>query len=282
MGYAGGPGYDMVTGLGSVDAANLALAVVTQSPGPSISSVTTAFGGPAIAQNTFIVIKGTNLVPPITPSTGVTWSNSPAFNSGLMPTQLNNVTASINGKPGFISFYCSAASDPTCFQDQLNVLTPLDSSLGPVLVVVSNGTESTQGFLTTMDNVAPSFLLTSTAGYIVATHRDNRLVGPLALYPGYSSPATTGETIALYGVGFGLPSTTLVNGSVSQFGSLPVLPVCTVGGYPANLTFAGVVSPGLYQLNLTIPIAAPNGDSLVSCTYRGFTTPTGDLITVQR
>ena len=61
-----------------------------------------------------------------------------------------------------------------------------------------------------------------------------------------------------------------------------MMPVCTVGGYPANLTFAGVVSPGLYQLNLTIPIAAANGDNLVSCSYGGFTTPTGDLITAQR
>ena len=282
MGYAAGPGYDMVTGLGSVDAANLAIAAVTQNSGPSISSVTTAFGGPAIAQNTFIVIKGTNLVPPITPSTGVTWSNSPAFDSGLMPSQLDNVSVTINGKPGFIYFYCSAGTDPACFQDQINVLTPLDNTLGPVLVVVSSGTTSTQGFLTTMNKVAPSFLLASTAGYIVATHRNNSLVGPVTLYPGSSTPAITGETIALFGVGFGLPTTPLVNGSASQFGSLPVLPVCTVGGYPANLTFAGVVSPGLYQLNLTIPIAAANGDNLVSCSYGGFTTPTGDLITVQR
>ena len=282
LGYAAGSGYDMVTGLGSIDANNLSVAAMTQTPGPSISSVTTAFGGPAIAQNTFIVIKGTNLVPPITPSTGVTWSNSPTFDTGLMPSQLNNVSATINGKPGFIYFYCSAGTDPACAQDQLNVLTPLDSSLGPVLVVVSNGTTSTQGFLTTMDKVAPSFLLASTAGYIVATHRNNSLVGPVTLYPGNSTPAITGETIALYGVGFGLPSTPLVNDSASQFGSLPVMPVCTVGGYLANLTFAGVVSPGLYQLNLTIPIAAPSGDNLVSCTYGGFTTPTGDLITVQR
>ena len=50
-------------------------------------------------------------------------------------------------------------------------------------MVVSNGTTSTQGFLTTMDRVAPSFLLASTAGYIVATHRNNALVGPLTLYP---------------------------------------------------------------------------------------------------
>jgi uncharacterized protein (TIGR03437 family) len=87
--------------------------------------------------------------------------------------------------------------------------------------------------------------------------------------------------VVLYTVGFGLPSTTLVNGSSTQSGSLPVLPVCTVGGTPASLSFAGLISPGLYQLNLTVPASAANGDNLIACIYNGFSTPVGDLITVQ-
>jgi uncharacterized protein (TIGR03437 family) len=132
-----------------------------------------------------------------------------------------------------------------------------------------------------MQAVAPSFLLFN-AGYIAATHANNSLVGPTTLYPGHTTPAKPGEEIALYAVGFGLPSTALVNGSATQSGSLPVLPVCTLGGNAAKLAFAGLISPGLYQLNLKIPAAAANGDNPVSCTYNGFTTPAGDLITVQR
>jgi uncharacterized protein (TIGR03437 family) len=132
-----------------------------------------------------------------------------------------------------------------------------------------------------MQAAAPSFLLFSTAGYVAATHLNGSLIGPTNLYPGYSTPASPGELIVLYTVGFGLPSSTLVNGSSTQVGSLPVLPVCTVGGTPASLSFAGLISPGLYQLNLTVPASAASGDNLIACIYNGFATPAGDLLTVQ-
>src|ERR1700734_1282162 len=44
-----------------------------------ITSVATANGGDYIAQNTFVVIKGNNLVPPTTPAAGVNWSSAPSF-----------------------------------------------------------------------------------------------------------------------------------------------------------------------------------------------------------
>ncbi len=253
-----------------------------QGGGPAITSVTTAYAGPVIAQNTFIVIKGANLVPATTPASGAIWSAAPSFASGLMPTQLNSVSVTVNNKPAFVYFYCSAVTDPACAQDQLNILTPLDNTIGPVPVVVTNGGVSSPPFTANMQAVAPSFLLFSTAGYVAATHANNSLVGPTSLYPGSSTPAAPGETIILYAVGFGLPATPLVNGSSSQSGSLPMLPVCQVGGNAAALTFAGLNGfPGLYQLNITIPATAVNGDNAVGCTYNGSSTPAGDLITVQ-
>jgi hypothetical protein len=132
-----------------------------------------------------------------------------------------------------------------------------------------------------MQAVAPSFLLFSPAGYIAATHLNSTLLGPTSLYPGSSTPAAAGETIVLYAVGFGLPAKALVNGSAIQSGPLAVLPVCQVGGTPATVIYAGLASAGLYQLNITIPPGAANGDNAVSCTYNGATTPVGDLITVQ-
>ena len=56
FGYSAAVGYDMVTGLGSVDATGLALAAASLTSGPVIYSVSTAYGGPGIAQNTFIEI----------------------------------------------------------------------------------------------------------------------------------------------------------------------------------------------------------------------------------
>ena len=257
------------------------LSLCTRASGQTITSVTTADGGPVIAQNTFVVIKGVNLVPADTPASGVIWSSAPSFASGLMPTQLGGVSVTVNNNPAFVYFYCSASTDPQCSQDQINILTPLDNTIGPAPVVVTSGAISSPPFSAILQPVAPSFLLFSPAGYIAATHANNALLGPASLYPGSSTPAAAGEVIQLYAVGFGLPQTSLVDGSASQSGSLPVLPGCQVGGVPADLAFAGLTGPGVYQLNLTIPATAANGDNTISCTYSAATTPVGDLITVQ-
>jgi uncharacterized protein (TIGR03437 family) len=116
--------------------------------------------------------------------------------------------------------------------------------------------------------------------YVAATHTDYSLLGPTSLGPGFT-PARPGETVVLYAFGFGLPTTALVNGASTQSGSLPALPQIQIGGAPAPVSFAGVISPGLYQFNVTIPAAAANGDNAVICTYAGLSTPVGDLISVQ-
>ena len=52
--------------------------------GGTIASVSTAFtpASSGIAQNTWVQIKGTNLVPSSTAAAGVVWSNSPEFALG--------------------------------------------------------------------------------------------------------------------------------------------------------------------------------------------------------
>jgi endo-1,4-beta-xylanase len=247
---------------------------------PAITGVHTTSGGTTIAQNTYIEIKGWNLVPSNTPQAGVIWSSAPSFAQGQMPTQLGNISVTVNGKPAFVYFYCSAATS-SCKQDQINVLTPLDNTVGTVPVVVTNGTASTAAFSVTMAATAPTPLLFNALGPIVATHLNYSLVGSGALYPGYSTPAAPGETVAVYAVGFGLPTTPLTNGSATQSGALPYIPSCTVGGLSATVS-AALISPGLYQLNLTIPATAKSGDTPVSCTYNGATTPAGAFVTVQQ
>jgi uncharacterized protein (TIGR03437 family) len=266
--------------------------VQSASSGPLITSITVANGGAAIAQNTFIVIKGSNLVPANTPATGAIWNTAPSFASGLMPTQLNGVSVTVDNKSAFVYFYCSALTDPACTQDQLNILTPLDTATGPVPVVVTNPAASSPPFMVNLNAVAPAFLLFGATQYIAATHLNNTgcaasglvdcYVGPTSLYPGDSIPAKPGEAIVLYAVGFGLPSTALVNGSAIQTGALPTNPVCQMGGNPVTVSFAGLAGAGLYQLNIVVPGSAANGDNLFSCTYGGSATPAGALITVQQ
>ncbi len=250
--------------------------------GPSVSSVTTANGGTDIAQNTWIVIKGNNLVPASAPAAGVDWSNAPDFASGMLPVKIANVSVSVNGKPAFIYFYCSAVTSTVCTSDQINVLSPLDSTTGQIQIVVNNQGVSSGPFTANMNAISPAFLLFSPAGYVVATHVDGSLLGPLSLYPGLSTPAKPGESVVVYGVGFGLPANLLTNGSSSQSGALPTLPQCQVGGSTAAVAFAGLISPGLYQFNLTIPLGSPNGDLPIVCAYNGASTPSNDVITVHQ
>jgi uncharacterized protein (TIGR03437 family) len=126
--------------------------------------------------------------------------------------------------------------------------------------------------------------LVGATSYALSTHADGSLLGPAAIsVPGFTfTPAQPGETVIVYTTGLGLPTTTLTDGSSSQSGALPTLPIVTIGNNPAMVSFAGVISPGLYQLNIVIPPSAPNGDNPIVATYGGQTTQAGILITVQR
>jgi uncharacterized protein (TIGR03437 family) len=260
-------------------AGNLISRSVAARASSMITSVYTAGGGSDIAQNTFVVITGVNLVPATTPAAGVNWSSAPSFTSGQMPAQLNGVSVTVDGKPAYINFFCSGATSPVCASDQINVLTPLDNATGPVPVVVTSGATVSAPFTATLKAVAPAFLLFG-SHYVAATRANGGLIGPATLYPGASTPAQPGEQVVIYAVGFGPPSAPLTAGSSKQSGSLPALPVCKIGTNAAAVAFAGLISPGLYQLNVIVPSATPSGDNPIGCTYGGSATPAGDLITV--
>jgi uncharacterized protein (TIGR03437 family) len=73
----------------------------------------------------------------------------------------------------------------------------------------------------------------------------------------------------------------LVEGSATQSGELPTLPVIQIGGASATVEFAGIISPGLYQLNVIVPTTTANGDNPLTASYSGFTTASGSVIAVQ-
>jgi uncharacterized protein (TIGR03437 family) len=255
----------------------------TPAPKPTITSVTTAYGT-GVSQNSWVAIKGTNLVSAQTQSIGLSWVGSQPYMGGYMQPKLNGVEVTVNGKPAVVSFYCSGTpADSICKEDQINALVALDSTTGPVDVVVTNGGVASDPFSVTMSTVSPSLLrFKDDAKYVTATHANYSLIGPTSLYPGFSTPAAVGETIVLWTVGFGLPSTTLIPNGDKQSGPLPTLPVCQINGAASTVTYAGVVSPGLYQINLVVPNGATDGDNKISCTYNGKTTDAENLITVSR
>ena len=106
--------------------------------------------------------------------------------------------------------------------------------------------------------------------------------GPASLYPRVDLlPPNPAEPIVLYANGFGPTSTPVVNGSVSQSGTLSPLPTVTIGGAPATVAFAGLISPGLFQLNIVIPDTTLSGDNPVIATINGTPSTPAALIAVQ-
>lgn len=262
-----------------------ASATMTTSPGAQITQVKTIFGFPQVAFNTWLEIHGHNLVPADTPATGVDWSNAPDFANGMMPTQLGPVGVAFGGGlvPGYIYFYCSAKTNPNCADDQINVLAPLLPVNNPVPVPVSvlNNDVPIARTVTFREHLSPAFLSFDTKGHIAARHVDGSLMAPASLYPGASTPAKPGEIIELYGAGFGSVPGGLVEGSSTQSGSLSTAGLsCWVSGLNAQAVGA-LVSPGLYQINLTVPKGTPSGDNPVVCIYNFYPTFPGALIAVQ-
>ncbi|MGA3203810.1 MAG: SBBP repeat-containing protein, partial [Bryobacteraceae bacterium] len=254
------------TGLGSNAFVTSISGFFASGTGPSISSVLNATGeAPVIAQNTFIEVKGANLAPDTR-----TWQTSDFVNNQL-PTSLDGVGVTVDGKPGFI-YYIS----PT----QVNVLTPLDSTTGPVQVQLKNNLSTSSDATVTMQTYAPGFYQFLPAAYVAAVHLTGALIGPTTLYPGLSTPASPGETIEVYGNGFGQTSPEIVNGSLTAFGTLPVMPTIKVGGIVASVSFAGVVGPGLYQFNVVLPGNLPAGDNSFVATFNGFSTQANALISI--
>ncbi|MBN8730457.1 MAG: VCBS repeat-containing protein [Acidobacteria bacterium] len=253
---------------------------------PIISAVNVAGGGSDIAQNSWVEIRSTNLVPAGIPASGLDWSGAPEFTSGHLPESLPGlpVTVTVNGRPAYVYFVCRAAASSQCAMDQINVLTPLDDTLGVVPAVVRAGGVSSEPFLVNLRAAAPGFPLVGGTRYLVATHADYSLVGPSSLStPGYHfAPASPGEIITIYGFGFGLPTAALTPGSSSQSGALPIPPAVEIGGVPVPVIFAGVVSPGLYQLNVRVPDTLQEGDHPLRCIYAGFSSAAGPLVAVGR
>jgi uncharacterized protein (TIGR03437 family) len=241
---------------------------ITLQSGPAISMVANAEGeSPVVAPNTWVEIKGSGLAPA---NDTRTWQASD-FVKNQMPTQLDGVGVTVNGKPAYV-YYIS----PT----QVNILTPPDAMQGAVPVAVTNNGAAGGAFTAQAQALSPAFFVFNGGPYVAATHAGGSLIGPAGLYPGATTPAAPGETIVLYANGFGSTSTPVVSGSATQGGVLSPPPTVKIGGIAATVQFAGLVLPGEFQFNVVVPPNAPDGDQPITASYGGQSTQAGTLIAI--
>jgi uncharacterized protein (TIGR03437 family) len=255
-----------VNGVSPVTVA-VTLTVTGTPPAPAITAVANAGGYQTnFASATWVAIFGTNLS-----QTTYSWQESDFLN-GALPTSLEGISVTINGFPAYVSYI-----SPT----QINVLAPDDPSTGSVPVEVI-GAQTSSAFAAQKVQFSPAFL-TFNGTYVAAEHLAYSLLGPPGLFPGATTtPAAPGETIILYGVGFGPTTPAQPTGQLVT--SVPVLAnsvTMTIGGIAVTPSFAGLSSSGLYQFNVTVPASLGSGDAAVTATIGGVTTQTGVLVTVQ-
>jgi uncharacterized protein (TIGR03118 family) len=256
--FTAGPGSEAHGLFGSLQAGP-----VLSTTNPVVNGADFATG---IAQYSWISVFGANLS-----STTRSWLATD-MPGGKLPTKLDNVSVTVDGKPAYVAYI-----SPT----QINALVPADLTLGPVQVSTANQGQTSGNVSATMQAMTAAFFI-SKSNYIAALHANNTVVGPTTLYPNNSTPAAPGETIMLFGTGFGPASTTIPDGQVITT-AIPVTGVTiTVGGAPAQVTFAGLVMPGLYQFNVVIPAATANGDAQVVATVGSSISPAGALVNVQK
>ena len=221
------------------------------------------------ASATWVSIFGTNLSQLAAP---YIWQASD-FVNGALPTSLHGVSVSINGIPAYIDYI-----SPT----QINVLAPDDAATGSVPVVVTVAGQPSVAFNVTKNPFSPAFLMFDTT-HVAAEHLDYSLLGPPGVLPGATfTPAAAGETVILYGVGFGPTSPAAPTGQIVPGGETLVNTVTmAIGGVPVTPSFAGLSSSGLYQFNVQVPASLTTGDAVVTATIGGVTTQTGVVLTVK-
>jgi uncharacterized protein (TIGR03437 family) len=224
-----------------------------------------AFGSfTSAAPGSWIEIYGTNLA-----GSSRGWSGSD-FKGANAPTILNGTTVTIGGQPAFIS-YISAG--------QVNVQVPSNVGQGPQPVTVNTLSGSSDPRSLTVNAVqpglfAPSIFQIGGKQYAGATFTDGgTFVLPQGAVPDVTSrPAKSGETIVLYGVGFGSVTPGIPPGQIAQqANSLTSQLQVYFQQTPATATYAGLApnQVGLYQFNVVVPNVGSNAAVPLTFTLDG-------------
>jgi uncharacterized protein (TIGR03437 family) len=243
-------------------------ATLSVGTGPVISAIVNAAGfvnGPPLAPGSWVAVFGANLAPP---GDSRQWNPSTEIVNGVFPTSLDGTSVTVNGKSAAVEYISPG---------QVNIQLPDDTAVGPVHVVVSSATGPNASFTATYAQFAPG-LFTATSSYLAVQHADGSYVGG---YPG-ATPAKPGETIVLWGTGFGPANPTVPSGQLFT-GANPLANTVnvTIGGQSATVDFAGVVGAGLVQINVRVPSGMSDGDAAVVATVGGVSTQTtGNLIAI--
>jgi uncharacterized protein (TIGR03437 family) len=220
----------------------------------------------AMAPGTFIEIYGANLA-----TATRQWALSD-FNGNEAPIQLNQTSVTVNGQPAFVSYISPG---------QVNVQVPSNIPTGILLLQVTSPGGTSLVYQVVVNAVEPglfappSFKINGVQ-YVGAydNNNDNALAFPAGAVAGVNSqPASPGDVLTLWGVGFGPVTPNVPAGQVAQGStSLPSFSI-SIGGVEAQVQYAGLAPDyvGLYQFNVVVPSIPANNAAPVTFTVNGVT-----------
>lgn len=228
--------------------------VIRSSLGVISASAYGAF--PSIAPGTWVEIYGSNLE--TNPQARI-WGGAD-FTGINAPTTLGGTTVTIGGRLAFIDYV-----SPT----QVNAQVPSDVPPEPQPVVVTTAGGSSAAYTVQVNPIQPGLLAPPAFQlngnqYIVALYPDGVTY---VLPPGITNAVPTrltkpGDTIVLYGVGFGPVTPNTPAGQIVQQANTLQSPIQVFfAGTPARVTYNGLTPTfvGLYQFNVVVPnVAASN------------------------
>jgi uncharacterized protein (TIGR03437 family) len=175
---------------------------------------------------------------------------------------------SIGGQAAFVDYI-----SPT----QVNAQLPSNIATGGVQqLTVANGGTTSEPVNITVNATEPGLLASASFKvganqYVVAQLSDGTYVLPTSAIPGINSrPAHPGETIVIYGVGFGAVTPNIPAGQVVTESNQLVAPFEILFGptpAPSPLVYFGLAPNlvGAYQFNIVVP-TVPDND-LVPLTF---------------
>jgi uncharacterized protein (TIGR03118 family) len=220
---------------------------------------------PAIAANTWVTITGANLA-----GTTREWDSDDIVNNAL-PIDIDNVSVSVNGVWAYVEYV-----SPT----QLNILLPVGTPTGSVALETYHSGLTETAVTVQVQDAAPAFFMQSDGKHVVAFHGDGTLIGP-ATTAG-ATPAAPGETVVLYGTGFGPTSPAAPEGKVITT-PLPLVttPTISFNNVAGQVQYSSLTYAGLVQINVTLPASAPSGDVPVVAQVGSDMSPATAVIAVQ-
>lgn len=238
-------------------------------PTPMIKSVVTAtgYGGStSIAPATWVEIYGTNL----STTQMQQWAGGD-FNGAQAPAALGGTTVKVGGQSAFVEYVSPG---------QVNVQVPSNVATGRQAVVVTTAGGASTATMVTVNTVQPGLLAPDAVTlngihYAVALFPDAvTYVLPNGSVPGLQTRrARPGDTITLYGVGFGGVSPNINAGLIVQQSNNLSGFQLSLGGQAATVQYAGLVSGflGLYQFNIVVPQIAASDSVPVTFSINGNT-----------